>query len=206
MNRRLCWVLGFALAFGAGSSALASPALFVETGALLPVSSTRNLFGEGGFLRVGGGKIARLSPSFSVGLLAAGSGNFFTSVRCRSDQRGCSDEVGTLLSLTAGPRLFLHDGNLNVFVGANGGYYRGVTSGIGEDAAGFAVEMGFLYTLVEGTSAGIFVRREEAFLRLARRSSQAEFEDLRFLHAGVGFEHRFAPPPRAVSHPRSFPE
>lgn len=206
MNQRLRWLLGAALVVGLGSPVAATPAVFVETGALLPLSSTRKVFGEGGFLRVGGGKVARLSPSYSVGLFAAGSGNFFDHVRCRGDWRGCSEELGTILSLTAGPRFFLHDGNFNAFVGANGGYYRGVTSGISEDAGGFAIEMGFLYALVEGTAAGAFIRREEVFMKQAPRRSGSGLEDLQLLHAGLGFEHRFAPPLRAVSHPRRFPE
>lgn len=203
MNRslRLLFAAAVAAALSGPSVGMATPVVLVESGAAFPVSSARSALGAGGFLTLGGGKRFALTQRLSVALLGAGHASFFDN-KCGSQAVRCSDdETATVLSVTGGPRLFLHDGHFELFFGARGGYYRGITSGRGGDAGGFALEAGFQYELVPGTSAGAFIRREEASLRFTNDKS-----DLQFLHVGLGFEHRFDPAPQAVSHPRYRPE
>ncbi len=178
----------------------AEPLVGVDVGVTVPTSRTRNAARPGGALLAYAGYQHALTQQFSVGLVAGTGLNAFET-RCGDAARICTDDdVTTILALTAGPRLTLHDGGLDLFFGARGGVYRGVSGGLTETAGGWALETGATYELVPGTSAGLLLRREQAGIE----PTQGE-ADLEFLVVGLTFEHRFTPPPRAVSHPRHRP-
>lgn len=201
MRRPNCRSFVLVLALLLPSVAAATPAVLVEAGAALPVSSARSALSAGGFLSLGAAHRIHLVPRVSVALLGAGTATIFDN-ECGSRAKRCSDDqAATVLSLTAGPRLTLHDGDFEMFFGARGGYYRGITGGRSGNAGGFAIEAGMQYMLVPGTTAGMLIRREEASLR-----PTTDNRDLQFLAVGLVFEHRFSPPLRAVSHPRPRPE
>jgi len=188
-------LIGFAL------PAAAEPLVGVEAGATIPTSSSRSAADPGAAIGVNAGYRVEVASWIGLSLLGGGGITLFET-KCGSDARICTDDdVTTLLSLTAGPRLSLRDGDLEVFLGVRGGVYRGVSGGLTETAGGFGLEAGAVYSLVEGTTAGAFIRREQVDLRPSRGDA-----DLEFLVIGLGFEHRFAAPPRAVSQPRPRPE
>src|SRR5690606_7756953 len=136
----------------------AQPLVLVETGAAVPVSRARAALDPGGSLALGGGFRWRLSPQASVSLVGAGASLLF-DYECGDRTKRCSDDkLATILSLTGGPRLSLHDGDFELFFGARGGYYRGISGGRSGNAGGFGIEAGFHYELVPGSTAGALIR------------------------------------------------
>jgi len=179
----------------------AEPLITVEAGAALPLSNSQAALDPGGYIALGAGHRFTLLPRLSVALHGAAGAAIFDN-ECGATVKLCTDdEAATVLSLTAGPRLILHDGDFEIFFGVRGGYYRSISGGFAGHAGGFGLETGFAYELVPGTSAGMFIRREQASLRPTTKHG-----DLQFLVVGFGFEHRFAAPLRAVSHPRERPD
>jgi hypothetical protein len=191
---------GFGIGWQPIAAAAAEPLLGVEAVAAIPTSSSRASTRTGGALHLNGGLRQPLGSAFAVSLLGDGGMTMFESW-CGTSAPVCTgDDVTTLLSFTAGPRLSLIDGGFELFFGGRGGVYRGVSGGLTETAGGWALEAGATWELVEGTTAGVVVRREVADIEPSREGGKLEF-----LAVGLGFEHRFGAPPRAVAQPRSRP-
>lgn len=180
--------------------AAAEPLLGVEAVAAIPAAESRASTRTGGALHVNGGFRQPLGSSFAVSLLGDGGMTMFESYCGESAPVCTGDDVTTLLSLMAGPRLSLIDGGFELFFGGRGGVYRGVSGGLTETAGGWALETGATWEVVAGTTAGVLVRREVADIAPSRDGGKLEF-----LAVGLGFEHRFAAPPVAVAQPRPRP-
>jgi outer membrane protein OmpA-like peptidoglycan-associated protein len=104
---------------------------------------------------------------------------------------GSDKETASLFAITAGARLGLKEGNLEIYFTAQGGYYTDMTGPINDNGEGFAIGGGLSYELSPGNVLGLFIRRDQSSMRAGRTTT----DDLTYLLTGFGYEHRFLAPP-----------
>jgi len=117
-------------------------------------------------------------------------------------------DAQTMASFTGGLRLSLYDETREVYLGGQGGYYTDMGAGAVRGAgAGFNISAGFNYRFLPSTAAGLYIRRDEAYIPANLNSD----DNVQFLVAGIGVTHLFMapeppPPPPVVAAPVPTPE
>lgn len=126
-------------------------------------------------------------------------------------------DVQTLFAGTGGFRLSMIDDTKEIFGGAHGGYYTDLGSGPVRGAgAGFSLEVGANYWIAENTQIGVFVRRDEAYMRGNIRPGD-EDQHLEYITTGLTLTQTFPkaeppppppppPPPAPTPEPEAMPE
>lgn len=172
----------------------AEPVIGVETAVAVPTSESRRGASTGGAIGLSAGYRFPLASYVAIDL-TTGPGFTVLETRCIRDSgvpAQCDgDDTTSLFAWTAGPRIVLIDGGLEIFAGVRGGYYHGLSGRIEADAAGFAIETGLQYDLVPGTSIGAIARREQVDIEPSPEAGG----DFEFLAFGLGFQHRFGAEP-----------
>lgn len=118
-------------------------------------------------------------------------------------------DVQTLFAGTGGFRVSLIDNTKEIFLGAHGGYYTDLASGpIRGAGPGFSLEAGLNYQLLEHTQFGIFVRRDEAYMR-GNLDPKDKDDHLEYITTGITLTQLVpaaAPPPPPPPPPAPTPE
>ena len=102
-----------------------------------------------------------------------------------------------LASITAGFRLSLYDDMREIYLGGQGGYYTDMGGPVRGAGAGFNITAGLNYRFLASTAAGVYIRRDEAYIPANLNSD----DHLTFLVAGIGVTHMFAAPAPAPPPP-----
>ena len=167
------------------------PFVCVNVGAAVPTEKFSKSADPGGMIApYVGYRLFTLADTFAVGLQAQPQFSLFqTSIKTRQS------DVSSFFSFTAGPRISLLDEHLEAFFTAQGGYYTEMSGPTNGNDGGWNIAGGLNYEFLRGTSAGLFVQRDESSIRAARGSKH----DLTFVSAGLGLQHRFLPPPPVVA-------
>ena len=123
---------------------------------------------------------AQVQPQFSL---------FQTSIPTRQS------DVTSFFSITGGPRISLLDEHLEAFFTAQGGYYISMSGPVNGNDGGWNIAGGLNYEFLRGTFAGIFLQRDDSYIRAAHGSS----DNLTFISSGLSVQHYFLPPPPVVA-------
>lgn len=120
-------------------------------------------------------------------------------------RRTVDSEVQTVFAGTGGFRLSMIDSSKEIFIGGHGGYYTDLGVGpIREGGPGFTLEAGLNYQLLEHTQVGLFIRRDEAFMR-ANLQPADDDDRLEYVTTGLTITQLLpaaaAPPPPAPPPP-----
>ena len=169
------------------------PVAGIDVGAAIPTGKFRQAAKVGGGIAPFAGY--RWGDSVTLSLLGQPQVVAFPS------DNDSDDDITSLFSFTAGPRVSLVDEHSEVYVGAQGGVYTGLSGNGRSTAEGYNLAAGYNYQFTSGDSLGLFLRRDQAWLGAASHQDT----QLNFLVMGLGYRHTFkapalvaeAPPPPA---------
>jgi outer membrane protein OmpA-like peptidoglycan-associated protein len=170
------------------------PEAGVNIGAVMPLSKyKRSVDGNvGGTFGLSGGYRFNLTDNFATSLLANPQFTFLPTDERRPWPQTKAVESSTVFGMTAGPKFTLITGDLETYVGAQGGYYRDLSGPKPlDDGWGFNAGGGINYEIGRGTSIGLFARYDYAMMD-ARPTSDV---DRQWVLAGLALQHVYGAPP-----------
>ena len=130
------------------------PEAQLNVGAVMPLSKyKRTVDGNvGGTFGLSGGYRLNLTDNLAISLLANPQFTFLPTEEGQPWKR--SDETASVFGITAGPKFTLITGDLETYVGVQGGYYRDMSGPMRDDGAGFNAGGGINYQIGRSTSIG----------------------------------------------------
>jgi outer membrane protein OmpA-like peptidoglycan-associated protein len=174
------------------------PEIGLNFGAAVPLSKYRRTVDGnlGGTFGMEGGYRFDFTDNLALSLIGNPQFVFMpTEEDCCSGKN--DHEVGSVFSITAGPRLsFLADG-LEIYVGNQGGYYRDMSGPMSDDGAGFNAGGGINFDVARGTSLGLYGRYDYANMAAAPGSDVSR----QFVSGGIALQHVFEPEPAMAQAP-----
>jgi outer membrane protein OmpA-like peptidoglycan-associated protein len=198
LSTEVCWASG--------------PETQLNVGAVMPLSKyKRSVDGNvGGTFGLAGGYRFDLTDNFALSLLANPQFTFLPTDERRPWPITKTVETSSVFGITAGPKFTLITGDLETYVGAQGGYYHDMSGPKPLDnGAGFNAGGGINYQIGRGTSIGLFARYDYAMMD-ARPTSDV---DRQWVLAGFALQHVYgaapvvaqAPPPPPAPKPTPAP-
>jgi outer membrane protein OmpA-like peptidoglycan-associated protein len=169
------------------SAGAREPVVGVDVGVALPVSTFQGNADAGGAILPFVGY--RFGDRYFFTPLVQAQFAAFSNVDWSAG--GGDERTASLFAITAGARLGLKEGPLEIYFTAQGGYYTDMTGPINDKGEGFAIGGALDYELSPGNLLGLFIRRDQSSMRAGRITTN----DLTYLITGFGYEHRFLPPP-----------
>ena len=142
--RRRALVIGAGIALGMCLTSVPvradGPEVGFNAGVAVPIKKySHTVEGVGGTAGFDGGYRFNLTDNIALSVLANPQFSFFgTEEGCCQPRRegGDSDDIGSIFSITGGPKLsFLGDG-FDAYVAGQGGYYRDMTRPLDDDGPG----------------------------------------------------------------------
>ena len=193
LNKLWCWLGGVGLAVSLFVPAVhaGEPFVGVNVGAAVPTEKFKKSVEPGGMIApFVGYRLFTVGDTVAFSLQAQPQFSLFqTSIKTRQS------DVSSFFSFTAGPRISLLDEHLEAFFTAQGGYYTEMSGPVNGNDGGWNIAGGLNYEFLRGTSAGLFLQRDDSSIRAARGTKH----DLTFISAGLGIQHHFLPPPPVVA-------
>lgn len=187
---RLGWsgIAGFLVTVGFGAATFAGePVAGVDVGVAVPISNFRQLAEPGGAIAPFAGY--RWGDTVGLALIAQPQYAIFSS---DEDVRRHDDDLTTMFSLTAGPRLSVSNESVEAFLSAQGGFYTPTSGPFSKTKEGFNIGGGLSILATEATAIGLYIRRDEPSIKVPGRGN------VEFLVTGIDVQHRFLPAPPAV--------
>jgi len=168
------------------------PLVGVQVGAALPTGSTQRMADPGGAIAPYAGY--RWGDSFGLALVAQPQMVVLPSNKA---VRQADDDLTSLFSFTAGPRVSYANEHTELYLSAQGGIYTPTSGPLGSSAAGFNLGTGLNLRLTDATTLGLFIRRDEPSIKV-RVPGRDDDRNVQFLVTGFDLQHRFLPPPPVV--------
>jgi len=173
------------------------PEVGVNVGAAFPLAKYRRTTNPdiGGTVGLEGGYRFNLTDDFALSLIANPQFFLYDGEHDCCNGHHTGDDVGSVFSITTGPRFSLLTGPLETYVGAQGGYYRDMSGQVSDDGIGFNANGGLAFQVAQDTTLGWFGRYDYANL-VARPGSDVARN---WASTGLTVQHVFqiaeAPPP-----------
>jgi hypothetical protein len=170
--RRRALVIGAGIAVGMCLTSVPvradGPEVGFNAGVAVPIKKySHTVEGVGGTVGFDGGYRFNLTDNIALSLLANPQFSFFgTEEGCCQprSEGGDSDDIGSIFSITGGPKLsFLGDG-FDAYVAGQGGYYRDMTRPLDDDGPGYNLGAGFDFDVARNLSLGLFGRYDVAYI------------------------------------------
>ena len=170
------------------------PEAGLNVGAVMPLSKYRHSVdgNVGGTFGLSGGYRFDLTDNLAISLLANPQFTFLPTDESRPWPHTKTVETSSVFGITAGPKFTLITGDLETYVGAQGGYYRDMSGPKPlDDGPGFNAGGGINYQIGNGTSIGLFARYDYAMMDANPRSDV----DRQWVLAGLALQHVYGAPP-----------
>lgn len=184
----------FATASVATTVFAGEPIVGLDAGAAIPISDFKQLAEPGAAVAPFVGY--RWGESIGIALVAQPQ---FAMVSSDEDVRKRDDDLTSIFSFTAGPRLSVSNESAEAFLSVQGGVYAPTSGPLSKTAEGFNIAGGLGIVVTEATTAGLYIRRDEPSIKVPQRGN------VEFLVTGIDIQHRFraaaeapapvAPPP-----------
>ncbi len=188
-TRRFAAALLFVF-LGARIALAGEPVAGVDVGVTVPIGDYQQLAEPGAALAPFAGY--RWGDSVALAFLVQPQFAMFASDK---DVKKHDDDMTSIFSLTAGPRLSVGNEHTEFFLSAQGGLYTPTSGPFNKSAEGFNIAGGASLKFTEDITAGVYIRRDEPSIKVPGRGN-AEF-----LVTGIDFQYRFLPAPPPAPEP-----
>lgn len=166
------------------------PVAGVDVGLTLPIGDYRQLVEPGAALAPFAGY--RWGDTVAIAFLVQPQ---FATFWSDKDVRKRDDNLTSIFSLTAGPRLSVGNEHTEFFLSAQGGIYTPTTGPFNKSAEGFNIAGGASLKLTDDITLGAYIRRDEPSIKVPGG------DNVEFLVTGVDFQYRFLPAPPPAPEP-----
>jgi outer membrane protein OmpA-like peptidoglycan-associated protein len=179
-----------------------APVIGAELSAAVPLKGTKNTADVGGAASVYAGYHLQFNEIVGLSWLVQPEFSFFPNNHphegdTRAGAKSDSDLI-SIMALGTGPRLTIGGETAQFFVDGRGAYFQDLGGPLNDYGPGYNVGGGVAFALAKNTSLSLVSRYNEAFMH----AQPGSHENLRFVTAGIGLEHRFtAPPPAPAAAP-----
>jgi outer membrane protein OmpA-like peptidoglycan-associated protein len=106
-----------------------------------------------------------------------------------------------LFAVSGGFRISLFDETREFYFGGMGGYYTDMGGPLRGAGPGFGIEAGLNYEIMKDLALGIYIRRDEAFMRGELVAEPNNDDNLTYLTSGIALTYLFAAPAAAAPPP-----
>jgi hypothetical protein len=202
-RRTLAIVTGIALGMCITSVPVRAdgPEVGFNAGVAVPLKKySHTVEGVGGTVGLSGGYRFNLTDNLALSLLGNPQFSFFGTEEgcCGLGSKGDSDDIGSIFSITGGPKLsFLADG-FEAYAGGQGGYYRDMSRPLSDEGPGYNIDAGFNFEIARNTSLGVFGRYDVAYMTPEAGTNGAQ---RKWVSGGLAFTYVFQPEEVAVAPP-----
>ncbi len=174
------------------------PELGANVGAAVPLKKySHTIEGVGGTTGVSLGYRFDLNPNLSLSLLAQPQGFFLgTEEGCCRDKRH-DDDINSVLTAAAGPKLSFGGGPVELFVAGQGGYYWDLSGALKDKGPGYNIQSGINFDVGADNKVGFFGRYDVAYMRPEFRDGSQR----KMVSGGLAYTHVFEPPEQIVEAP-----
>ncbi len=151
------------------------PLIGANIGAAFPLSKYRRTIDPdiGGTAGMEGGYRFDLSENLALSLFANPQFFLYDGEHDCCDGAHTDDDVGSVFSITGGPRLSILSGPVEWFINGAGGYYRDISGQMSDDGAGFNAGGGVAFELSRNATLRFLGRYDYAKM-VARPNSDVE--------------------------------
>jgi len=175
------------------------PEVGVNAGVAVPVKKySRTVEGVGGTTGMSAGYRFNLTDDLGLSLLANPQFVFAgTEEGCCRDKRH-DDDIGSIFSITGGPKILLRTGVVETYAAGQGGYYRDMSGPLSVDGVGYNLGAGMNVEVARGMSVGVFGRYDVAYMSPEPATNA---DQRKWASGGLAFQYVFLPEERVAQAP-----
>jgi outer membrane protein OmpA-like peptidoglycan-associated protein len=174
------------------------PELGVNAGVAVPVKKySHTVEGVGGTTGLSAGYRFNLTDNLALSLLANPQFVFAGTEEgcCRN---GRNNDIGSVFSITGGPKLSLLTGVVESYAAGQGGYYRDMSGPLSDDGVGYNLGAGVNVEVAHGMSVGVFGRYDVAYMSPEPGTNG---DQRKWASGGLAFQYVFLPEERVAQAP-----
>jgi outer membrane protein OmpA-like peptidoglycan-associated protein len=175
------------------------PEVGVNAGVAVPVKKySHTVEGVGGTVGLSGGYRFDLTDTLALSFLANPQFVFAgTEEGCCPDKRR-DDDIGSIFSITGGPKLSLLTGMVETYASGQGGYYRDMSGPLSVDGVGYNLGAGVNVEVARATRVGVFGRYDVAYMSPEPGTNA---DQRKWASGGLALQYAFLPEERVAQAP-----
>ncbi len=174
------------------------PELGVNAGVAVPLKKySHTVEGVGGTTGLSAGYRFNLTDNLALSLLA--NPQFvFAGTEEGCCHNGSNNDIGSVFSITGGPKISLLTGVVESYAAGQGGYYRDMSGPLSVDGVGYNLGAGMNVEVARGMSVGVFGRYDVAYMSPEPGTNA---DQRKWASGGLAFQYVFLPEERVAQAP-----